>query len=83
MNAEGGLDKAKDGIERADRIAKTTNKGSFMNLGDNKVVLVSEDINLTSSKHNYQRSAAEGQRSSFDDSYLNDDTVPAEIFGLI
>jgi hypothetical protein len=38
------LDKARDDIERADRIAKSTNKSSFMALGEKQPKLVSEEI---------------------------------------
>lgn len=38
------LDKARDDIERADRIARSTNKSSFMNLGDKQPKLISEEI---------------------------------------
>ena len=37
------IEKAKDGLERMERIAKTTNKSSFMNLGENKHKLISEE----------------------------------------
>ena len=36
------LDKARDDIERADRIANSTNKSSFMALGEKQPQLVSE-----------------------------------------
>jgi len=38
------LDKARDDIERADRIAKSTTKSSFMALGDKQPKLLSEDV---------------------------------------
>jgi hypothetical protein len=38
------LEKSRDDIERADRIAKSTNKSSFMSLGDKPPKLVSEDM---------------------------------------
>lgn len=38
------LDKARDDIERADRIAKSTNKSSFMALGDKQPKLLSEEV---------------------------------------
>jgi hypothetical protein len=38
------LDKARDDIERADRIAKSTNKSSFMDLGDKQPKLLSEEV---------------------------------------
>lgn len=38
------MDKARDDIERADRIAKSSNKSSFMALGEKQPKLVSEDF---------------------------------------
>ena len=38
------MDKARDDIERADRIAKSTNKSNFMALGDKQPKLVSEEV---------------------------------------
>ena len=46
-NMEDAMDKARDDIERADRLARTTNKSSFMSLGEKQPKLVSEEI-LTS-----------------------------------
>jgi len=43
MNNDGGMDIARENIERAERIAKTTSKSSFMSLGDKKPKLVSEE----------------------------------------
>ena len=37
------MDKARESIERADRIAKTTNKSSFMHLGEKNPKLMSEE----------------------------------------
>ena len=43
FNADAGaMDKAKEDLERLERIAKSTNKSSFMNLGENKPKLYSE-----------------------------------------
>ena len=37
------MEKARDDVERAERIARTTNKSSFMSLGDKVPRLVSEE----------------------------------------
>jgi hypothetical protein len=37
------LEKARDDFERAERIARTTNKSSFMSLGDKQPKLYSEE----------------------------------------
>ena len=37
------MDRARDNIERAERIGKTTNKSSFMSLGEKNPKLVSEE----------------------------------------
>ena len=37
------MEKARENIERAERIAKTTNKSSFMSLGEKQPQLMSED----------------------------------------
>jgi hypothetical protein len=78
----GGMEKARDSIERAERIAKTTNKSSFMNLGDKGPKLVSEEGSVVSGG----RRSGGGIKSSFsncDDTYLTDDSIPPEIFLLI
>lgn len=38
------LDKARDDIERADRIARSTTKSSFMALGEKQPKLLSEEV---------------------------------------
>eukprot|EP00350_Pseudokeronopsis_sp_OXSARD2_P011649 CAMPEP_0170546062 /NCGR_PEP_ID=MMETSP0211-20121228/4428_1 /TAXON_ID=311385 /ORGANISM="Pseudokeronopsis sp., Strain OXSARD2" /LENGTH=66 /DNA_ID=CAMNT_0010850311 /DNA_START=525 /DNA_END=725 /DNA_ORIENTATION=+ len=48
-NVEGGMERARDSIEKMERIAKTTNKSSFMNLGDKPGKLVSEEGTAMSS----------------------------------
>ncbi len=78
---ESEMDKARENIQRAERIAKTTNKSSFMNLGENGPKLLSESgTNYSQSKGGDKQSY---KSSNMDESYLNDDTVPAEIFSLI
>ena len=42
--ANEALEKARDDIERADRIAKSTNKSSFMVLGEKQPKLISEEV---------------------------------------
>jgi hypothetical protein len=42
INMESEMDKARENIQRAERIAKTTNKSSFMSLGDKNPKLLSE-----------------------------------------
>jgi hypothetical protein len=37
------MEKARENVERTERIAKTTNKGSFMSLGEKQHKLVSEE----------------------------------------
>ena len=79
------MDRAREDIERADRIARTTNKSSFMGLGDKQPRLVSEEHLVTpgSSQHNYNRNVEDPYRAMVDDSYLSDDSIPAEVFQLI
>jgi hypothetical protein len=38
------MDKARDDIERIERIARTTNNSQFMNLGEKRPKLVSEEL---------------------------------------
>eukprot|EP00347_Sterkiella_histriomuscorum_P013860 403363090 len=82
------MERARDDIERADRIARTTNKSSFMGLGDKQPRLVSEEHLLNSGSrsnatHSGGRNVADPYRAMIDDSYLNDDSIPAEIFQMI
>lgn len=73
------LSKAKDDIEKAERITKTLNKSSFMNLGEKVPNLVSEP-QIQGSK------SGGGQQELFrdrnDEAYLNDETIPADVFSL-
>ena len=75
-----GMEKARDSIERSERITKTINKSSFMNLGDKGPKLVSDEGSVISAGMGGRRS---GLKSSCDDTYLTDDSVPSEIFILI
>lgn len=76
------MEKARESQERVERIAKTTNKSSFMSLGDKNIKLISEELqNASSGNKKYQPIL--GDSSNIDDSYLNDDSIPAEIFSLI
>lgn len=74
------LEKAKEDIERADRIAKlTVNKTAFMPLGDKQPKLVSEE-----GTYNIQKNVVDPwANQSRDDSYLTDDSIPADVFTLI
>lgn len=81
------LDKARDDIERADRIARSTNKSSFMALGEKQPKLISEDMQAK----NYGAGQPGGgtktmsidEKGGMDDAYLRDETLPPEIFNII
>jgi len=76
------LDRARDDIERVERIAKSTTKSSFMALGETQPKLVSEGHNLNlggrSKKSSPYKSSNHG-----DGSFENDQTVPPEVYALI
>jgi hypothetical protein len=83
-NQAEALDKARDDIERADRIAKSTNKSSFMALGEKQPKLISEEVQAK----NYGAAPAgknteDGNKQGMDDAYLRDDSLPPEIFTII
>jgi hypothetical protein len=75
------MEKARDAFERFERIAKTTNKSSFMHLSENKPKLISEEGASFLGRNS--GNVTDPFKQNADDAYLNDDTVPAEIFGLI
>ncbi|CDW91378.1 UNKNOWN [Stylonychia lemnae] len=81
------MERAREDIERADRIARQTNKSSFMGLGDKQPRLISEEhlISATQSQLSggIPRNVENPYRAMVDDQYLNDDSIPAEIFNLI
>lgn len=77
------MDHAREDIERAERIARTTNKSSFMGLGEKQPRLVSEEHLISGQSNGYPRNVEDPYRAMVDDSYLNDDSIPAEIFNLI
>jgi chromosome segregation ATPase len=85
-NQAAALDKARDDIERADRIARSTTKSSFMNLGDKQPKLLSEDIQAKNYGTGGPKTLSnmEGNsKSGLDDAYLRDDSLPPEIFNII
>jgi chromosome segregation ATPase len=85
-NQAAALDKARDDIERADRIARSTTKSSFMNLGDKQPKLLSEDIQAKNYGTGGPKtlSNVEGNsKTGLDDAYLRDDSLPPEIFNII
>lgn len=73
------LEKAKNDFEKAERLARTTNKSTFMNLGDKQLGLVSEE--RPSSKKRYP--VEDPIRATSDDFYISDDSIPSEMFMLI
>lgn len=73
------MDRARDDIERAGRIARTTNKSSFMGLGEKQPRLVSEEYLMSSG----QRTVQDPYRSMLENNYISDDSIPSEIFTLI
>ena len=75
------LDKARDEIERADRIARSTNKSSFMHLGEKQPNLVSEVPHQLLGPRSINDDPY--RANQLDDTYLRDDTIPAEIYTLI
>jgi hypothetical protein len=87
------MDKARDDIERAERIARTTNKSSFMSLGEKQPRLVSEEhVHQPGGLYfnNTLRSGKAGTitvedsyKAQQDDTYLKDDSLPSEIFNVI
>lgn len=85
-NQAAALDKARDDIERADRIARSTTKSSFMNLGDKQPKLLSEDIQAKNYGTGGPKTLSnmEGNsKTGLDDAYLRDDSLPPEIFNII
>lgn len=82
------LDKARDDIERADRIAKSTNKSSFMALGEKQPKLLSEEVQAknygtTPGNNPVKNENLEQRQAGLDDAYLRDDSLPTEIFSVI
>ena len=81
------LDKARDDIERADRIAKSTTKSSFMALGDKQPKLLSEDVQAkqygTGGPKTISNLDGAGSSKGGDDAYLRDESLPPEIFNII
>ncbi|TNV79973.1 hypothetical protein FGO68_gene1178 [Halteria grandinella] len=80
------LDKARDDIERADRIAKSTTKSSFMALGDKQPKLLSEDVQAKQYGTGGPKTLSNidgGSSKGGDDAYLRDESLPPEIFNII
>ena len=77
------LDKARDDIERADRIARSTNKSSFMALGDKQPKLISEEVQAKNYGTGGPKTMVSEDKHNADDAYLNDDSLPPEIFNVI
>lgn len=80
------LDKARDDIERADRIAKSTTKSSFMALGDKQPKLLSEDVQAKQYGTGGPKTVSNldaGSSKGGDDAYLRDESLPPEIFNII
>ena len=77
------LEKSRDDIERADRIAKSTNKSSFMSLGDKQPKLVSEEMQQKAYGASQNGRAMSDEQRGNDTAYLNDDSLPPEIFNII
>jgi chromosome segregation ATPase len=83
------LDKARDDIERADRIARSTAKSSFMALGDKQPKLLSEDVQAKNygtqqgPKTISNLDAGSKKAGNADDAYLRDESLPPEIFNII
>jgi len=81
------LDKARDDIERAERIAKSTNRSSFMALGDKQPKLLSEEVQAkhygTTPGNNAVKNEATERQAGLDDAYLRDDSLPTEVFSVI
>ncbi len=81
------MDKARDDIERAERIAKTTNKSSFMALGEKQPKLLSEEVQAknygTTPGNNAVKTEATERQAGLDDAYLRDDSLPTEVFSVI
>ena len=82
MNEE-AMEKARDELERSERIARNTNKSSFMSLGEKQPKLVSEEPrnNLANRWNNVDNFNT--KTGSIEDSYIFDETIPAEIFPCI
>mmetsp|Transcript_30532 Transcript_30532/g.22642 ORF Transcript_30532/g.22642 Transcript_30532/m.22642 type:complete len:242 (-) Transcript_30532:225-950(-) len=79
LAGEQAMEKARESLEKVDRIARTTsNKSSFMNLGEKSGKLVSDDSLPKQSKAGYLRS-----HQQLDETYVSDDTVPGDIFPLV
>lgn len=75
------MDRARDDIERAERIARSTTKSSFMALGETQPKLISEEqVSFNGKRGSPARSGFTGIG---DDTYLNDSSVPAEVFQII
>jgi hypothetical protein len=81
------LDKARDDIERSERIAKSTNKSSFMALGEKQPKLLSEDVQAkkygTTPGNNAVKTEVNERQAGLDDAYLRDDSLPTEVFSVI
>lgn len=81
------LDKARDDIERAERIAKSTNRSSFMALGEKQPKLLSEEVQAkqygTTPGNNAIKTEATERQAGLDDAYLRDDSLPTEVFSVI
>lgn len=72
---------ASEEAQRNERIARGANLGTFLHLGDKKTKLVSEGENPLLKRHQQPRMLNESQRR--DQNYINDESVPAQIFPLI
>lgn len=80
------MERAREDIERADRIARVTNKSSFMGLSEKQQRLVSEEHLIPSGSSGARlgmRNVEDPYRAMIDDTYLQDESIPAEVFQLI
>lgn len=75
------MQKASEEAQRNERITRGANLGTFLHLGDKKTKLQSEVEHPLLQRQNKPRMMTESQRR--DQNYINDESVPAQIFPLI
>lgn len=75
------MERAREDIEKVERIARTTNKSSFMALGEKQPRLVSEEhLNNKYNTGNNHKNTEDPYRAMINDTYIRDESIPAEIF---
>ena len=81
---EDAMERARDDLERSERLVRNTNKSSFMNLGEKQPKLVSEELRSLQSGGLQGNKWNNADRSgTVDDTYIFDESIPAEIFPCI